>query len=159
MNRYQITFREEVKIEDIITVQELVESSGFFYDFEIPIAVELVEQALNDNKDYKFIFADVNGETVAYACYGESSGSVGGYDLYWIVNSHFRNLGIGTMLINQTHKRVQNEGGRFIIAETSSLDKYLPTRNFYEKNGYIKEATIKDYYTIGDDKVVYIKRF
>jgi ribosomal protein S18 acetylase RimI-like enzyme len=155
-----IIFRDTVKNEDIIAVQKLVESSGFFYNFEIPIAVELVEKALNDNKDYKFIFADVEGKTIAYTCYGESSGSVGAYDLYWIVTDNcVRNLGIGTMLINKTHERIQNEGGRFIIAETSSLDKYLPTRNFYEKNGYIKEATIKDYYTIGDDKVVYIKRF
>ena len=153
-----IIFRDTVKVEDIITVQELVQSSGFFYDFEIPIAVELVEEALNGNKDYKFIFADVDGDTVAYACYGESSGSIGGYDLYWIV-SGVRNLGIGTILINQTHEKVQNEGGRFIIAETSSTEKYESTRNFYIKNGYIKEATIKDFYTIGDDKVFYIKRF
>jgi hypothetical protein len=49
-------------------------------------------------------------------------------------------------------------GARYIIAETSSLEKYLPTRLFYEKNGYSKDAFIADYYQPGDGKVIYVKR-
>jgi len=49
--------------------------------------------------------------------------------------------------------------GRLIIAETSNLEKYHPTRHFYEQNGYVLEAIIRDFYKPGDGKAIYIKRF
>ena len=154
-----ITFRYNVKVEDIFRVREIVESTKFFYDIEIPIAVELVSSAASGYNVYKFIFAEIDGEVVAYSCYGKIDGTVGGYDLYWIVthNDH-RGCGIGKQLIEETHHQVKKDGGRYIIAETSALDMYLPTRNFYEKVGYINEASITDFYREGDDKIFYVKR-
>ena len=35
---------------------------------------------------------------------------------------------------------------------------YLPTRKFYEKVGYVNEASIRDFYREGDDKIFYVKR-
>ena len=152
--------RESVKFEDIQTVREIVESTGFFYDIEVPIAVDLVRDTFQGGKDYKFLFAEVDGKTVAYTCYGTIDGTIGGYDLYWIVtHNNYRGSGIGKILIEETHNRVKNDGGKYIIAETSSIDKYLPTRIFYEKVGYVIEASIADFYREGDDKIFYIKRF
>ena len=161
MNLSQIVFREKVKPEDIEHVREIVVSTGFFYDFEIPVAVELVEDRLAEGEEsgYFFIFAEVEGKTVSYSCYGPIAGTDAGYDLYWIVtHNDYRGLGIGKKLLDETHRVVKNAGGRYIIAETSSLEKYTPTRLFYEKNNYDKEAIIKDFYMINDDKVVYVKR-
>jgi len=154
-----IKFRKNVKVEDIFRVREIVESTGFFYDIEIPIAVELVQSASSGNKDYKFIFAEINEEVVAYSCYGSIDGTIGGYDLYWIVTHiDYRGSGIGKLLIDETHYQVKKEGGKYLIAETSSIDKYFPTRKFYEKVGYVNEASIKDFYRDGDDKIFYVKR-
>jgi len=161
MNPSQILFREKVKPEDIEHVRGIVVSTGFFYDFEIPVAVELVEAAVEegDESGYFFIFAEVEGKTVAYSCYGMIACTDAGYDLYWIVtHNDYRGLGIGKQLLDETHRVVKNRDGRYIIAETSSLEKYTPTRQFYEKNNYDKEAIIKDFYMTGDDKVIYVKR-
>jgi hypothetical protein len=49
-------------------------------------------------------------------------------------------------------------GGRYLVAETSAMEKYTPTRHFYEMNDYSKEAEIADFYKIGDGKVIYVKR-
>jgi ribosomal protein S18 acetylase RimI-like enzyme len=161
MNSSKVVFRETVKPEDIEHVREIAVSTGFFYDFEIPVAVELVEERLAEGEEsgYFFIFAEVEGKTVSYSCYGPIAGTDAGYDLYWIVtHNDYRGSGIGKKLLDETHRVVESRGGRYIIAETSSLEKYTPTRLFYEKNNYDKEAIIKDFYMINDDKVVYVKR-
>jgi GNAT superfamily N-acetyltransferase len=161
MKSSQIVFREKVKPEDIEHVRAIVVSTGFFYDFEIPVAVELVEAAVEegDESGYFFIFAEVEGKTVSYSCYGPIAGTDAGYDLYWIVtHNNSRGSGIGKQLLDETHRAVKNRGGRYIIAETSSLEKYTPTRLFYEKNNYTREAVIRDFYMTGDSKVIYVKR-
>jgi hypothetical protein len=53
---------------------------------------------------------------------------------------------------------IKNLKGRMITVDTSGSQRYLPTRQFYEKLGYHNEACIKDFYSVGDDKVIYIKR-
>ena len=161
MNSSQITFRETVKPEDIASVREIVISTGFFYDFEVPVAVELIEAAVEEGEisGYHFIFAEVDGRTVSYSCYGHIAGTDAGYDLYWIVtHNDFRGQGIGKMILDETHRIAKSKGARYIIAETSSLEKYQPTRAFYEKNGYDNDGVIRDFYMINDDKVIYVKR-
>jgi ribosomal protein S18 acetylase RimI-like enzyme len=162
MESLTIRFRTNPKPEDIETVRDIIVSTGFFYEFEVPVAVELIEEAVleGDESGYHFIFAEVGGKTVAYSCYGHIAGTDAGYDLYWIAtHNSCRGTGIGKVLLEETHKKAKERGARYIIAETSTLEKYLPTRLFYEKNGYNKDAVIDDYYKPGDGKVIYVKRF
>ena len=162
MERKDITIRTRVTSADIENVREIAVSTGFFYDFEIPVAVELVETCLAEGEEksgYYFLFVEVNGKTVAYSCYGPISGTEHGFDLFWIItHNDYRGSGIGKILLEETHLKAKELGADFIIAETSSIEKYLPTRLFYEKNQYDKEAFIRDYYKMGDGKVIYVKR-
>jgi ribosomal protein S18 acetylase RimI-like enzyme len=162
MTSPSIHFRTEATPADIEKIREIVTSSGFFYDFEIPVAVELVEDRLRDGDEsgYFFVFAEADGKTVAYSCYGPVACTEGGFDLFWIVthNDH-RGSGIGKILLEETHRRAREMGGRYIIAETSTLEKYSPTRHFYLKNGYEKEAEIADFYKPGDGKAIFVRRF
>ena len=48
--------------------------------------------------------------------------------------------------------------GRQIYIETSSQPIYQPTQAFYTRAGYVLEATLKDFYAPGDDKLVFVKR-
>jgi len=161
MQPSNILFRTTVTPDDLENVREIVTSSGFFYEFEIPVAVSLVQDYLDDGEasGYLFIFAEKEGKTVAYSCYGHIAGTDAGYDLFWIAtHNELRGSGIGKLLLEETHRKAKALGARYIIAETSSLEKYLPTRLFYEKNDYSKEAVIPDYYKPGDGKVIYLKR-
>lgn len=157
----RIQFRTKATLQDIENVKNIIVSSGFFYEFEVPVAIELVEEAVLEGEDsgYFFIFAEVDGRTVAYSCYGHIAGTDAGFDLYWIAtHDDLRGSGIGKALLEETHNKAKELGARYIIAETSSLEKYLPTRLFYEKSGYSKDAFIADYYKPGDGKVIYVKR-
>jgi GNAT superfamily N-acetyltransferase len=158
----EITYRTSISKDDPDKVREIVKSTGFFYDFEIDVAVEIVEEALAkgaEESGYYFIFAESDGITVGFSCTGPIACTVGSYDLFWIAVHHdFRGKGIGKKLLEHTHNHAKEKGARMIVAETSGTPKYEPTRQFYLHNNYKLEAVIKDFYLPGDDKMMYIFR-
>jgi GNAT superfamily N-acetyltransferase len=160
MENTKIILREDVKNEDVGAIRNIVTSSGYFHDEEIGTAVELIEERLAKGlkSGYYFIFADRNGETIGYTCFGPIPCTISSWDLYWIaVTEGMRGLNIGTMLLDATEKRIAELNGKRIYVETSSRDQYNSTRTFYLKNKYGEEAVIKDFYDTNDSKVLYLK--
>ncbi len=156
-----IVIRSEVIPSDPVAVEKIVSSSGFFRPDEIPVAMELVNERLQKGAEsgYEFVIADVDGLTVAYACFGLIPCTLYSYDLYWIAtHEDFRGRGLGKIVLLQVEKAVAELGGKSIYIETSNLPKYLPTRFFYLNNDYIETARFEDFYDDGDDKIVYVKR-
>jgi GNAT superfamily N-acetyltransferase len=154
------TLRFEPLADDVEKVREIIHSSGFFLEHEIPVALELVEEAVDKglNSDYLFVFAMDGERTIAYACYGTIACTKNSYDLYWIAtHDDYRGKGVGSLILKETEKKVKSMGGRVLYIETSSKPLYIPTQGFYEKHGYFKEAVLKDFYDINDDKIIYSK--
>jgi ribosomal protein S18 acetylase RimI-like enzyme len=78
--------------------------------------------------------------------------------LYWIVvDRATQKKGIGRYLLEYVEREVKEQGGRMLLVETSSQESYGETIRFYEKNSYQLVARIKDFYRIGDDKLVFSK--
>ena len=46
---------------------------------------------------------------------------------------------------------------RILTVDTSSNDDFALTRKFYAQNGYEEEARICDFWSAGDDKVIFRK--
>jgi len=158
----KLVFRNEILPGDTGIIRDITASTGFFYDYEVEVAVELADERLKRGEEsgYHFCFAELDGKTVAYACFGPIACTKSSFDLFWIVTyQDYRGKGIGARLLEETERLVIEAGGTILIAETSSRSLYLPTRTFYEKNHYIAEARIRDFYDMDDDKVVYVKRF
>lgn len=156
-----LSFRTTPEAADIKRVTEIVESTKFFYEHEIEIAAELVKERLESGEStgYYFVFADLDGITVAYSCYGPISMSKTCFDLYWIAtHNSYRGRGIGKQLLEETFRHAGNMGCKIIIAETSGLEHYSPTRAFYINNKFELEARLKDFYDEGDDKLFYTRR-
>lgn len=156
-----IIYRTEPKQSDIEDVREIILSSGFFLEHEIPVALELVQERIEKGiaSEYYFVFADINGKPVAYACFGPIPCTLGSFDLYWIAtHGSYRGKGIGKQLIAEVEREVKLMGGRAVYIETAGKPQYVPTRKFYETCGYLDEARLKDYYADGDDKIMYSKR-
>lgn len=156
-----LTFRTTPHTGDIKNISDMVVSTGFFYDHEVAVAVELIEERLHKGakSGYYFVFAEVDDLPVAYSCYGPITTTKSSYDLYWIVtHNNFRGRGIGKKLLEETCRQVAAMGGTRIYAETSSREHYAPTRQFYHSAGCGLESTLKDFYDIGDDKLTYVKR-
>jgi GNAT superfamily N-acetyltransferase len=156
----QAAYRSELKDGDHDSVREIILSSGMFYDYEVDVAVELVDEraAKGISSGYYFIFAEIEGRTVGYTCYGPIACTKNSYDLYWIaVHDSLRGRGLGKLLLRETEKEIAAMGGGRIYIETSDKPDYDPTRRFYLSCGYTAEALLKDFYGPNDSKVVYVK--
>jgi ribosomal protein S18 acetylase RimI-like enzyme len=65
--------------------------------------------------------------------------------------------GIGTALMRRIEDMLRAEAARVLLVETSGTPEFERTRTFYDLLGYEREARIRDYYSAGDDKVVFRK--
>ena len=109
---------------------------------------------------YNFIVERDGDRVLGFACYGPRDLTTGVFDLYWIaVDSNVHRNGVGRRLLIAAEEAVRQAGARMLIAETSGSPDYEPTRKFYLGTGYILEATIRDFYSEGDDLAIFVKRF
>ncbi len=152
-----------MKADDKSEIMKAISDTGMFSPAEIGVAEELIDIFLGNprQKDYHVWVAELeDGSVPAYVCYGPTPATEGTFDLYWIaVSPEHQGEGLGKKLLEFTEEAVIKSGGRMLIIETSSKEKYLPTQNFYLRNGYPVEARIKDFYSAGDDRLIYVKRF
>ena len=153
----------QLEPRDRSRIEEMVVSSGKFNDVEIETALELVDEAIKEGDTSGYIFAVLeygrnNPVLRGFACYGPIPLTQGVYDLYWIVvDPAAEKKGIGRYLLEYVEHEVIKQGGRMLLIETSSQESYGATIRFYERNGYQLAARIKDFYRIGDDKLVFSK--
>lgn len=156
-----VTFRREAQPADRNRVRAIVSSTGVFSPVEIEVAIELLDDwlAKGPRSEYQFIFAESAGRTLGYACYGPIPLTAASYDLYWIaVEKICQGQKIGQKLLAKTEELILAAGGTHIYIETSNRSQYVPTREFYIRRGYCQEALLKDFYSPGDDKVIYVKK-
>ena len=133
-----------------------------FTSTEIDVAMELIDIVLKDDnqRDYEVdCMADDQDQVIGYICYGSAPMTQGTFDLYWIaVDPDSQERGVGSELLSFLEKRLKAEGGRMILADTSTIPQYEKTRRFYLKNGFEEVAAIRDYYYPGNDRVTFCKR-
>jgi GNAT superfamily N-acetyltransferase len=153
-------FRQNVTSNDPNNIREIVSSSGFFSEEEINIAAELAEEFLEKGaeSEYFFVFAELDGKTVGYSCFGPIPATKFSFDLYWIaVHESERGKGLGKLIMTESEKAIQNLGGNRVYIETSGREQYLPTQNFYVACNCTKEAVLRDFYAPGDSKLIFVK--
>jgi GNAT superfamily N-acetyltransferase len=154
-----IKFRKEYREK----IHEILKTTGFFSYEEINVALELLDDYLNNpNSTYSIYVAvdEINQEDViGYVCFGKTPLSYSTYELYWIaVTPHSQGKGIGKELMHFFEQKVKENAGLNILIETSSKTIYEPTRKFYEALGYKVLCVVKDFYAPGDDRITYVKR-
>ena len=155
-----LNWREEPLSSDVESIEKIVGSTDFFSLEERSIAVELVEERLlkGVSSGYHFLFAEEQGNLIGYACFGPIPGTRYSFDLYWVaVRNDQRGFGLGKAILGKAEQKIGALGGKKIYVETSSRDQYKPTQAFYVTCGYEKEAVLKDYYSLGDDKIIFVK--
>jgi GNAT superfamily N-acetyltransferase len=152
---------KEITPEDRKKIEEILRSTGYFYEFEIEVALDIADETLAKGyEDSGFCWmkvTDGNG-MVAFANYAKNSFSIHSWDLYWIaVHQDSRNNKFGSLLLKAIEEDVKASGGKILWVETSGRPLYASTENFYRRNGYSLQASLKDFYAPGDPKQVYSK--
>lgn len=146
-------------------VEAMTRTVGLFWDWELPIALEVFDDAVGTNAtrtvdpDYETAGVDLDGQLVGWAVWGPRPSEPTTFDLYWIVvDPAAQGRGIGGRLVEEMDRRVAGRASR-VIVETSGRADYQPTRRFYEARGYRHVGTVPDHYAPGDDQVVFEKRY
>jgi ribosomal protein S18 acetylase RimI-like enzyme len=159
-HRNGLDWRSAVMAEDVGRVRSLVASTGMFSTSEVDIAGDLVTERLTKGirSGYHFVLAERGASLVAYACYGPIDGTQGSFDLYWIaVSPDEQRKGLGAQAYARAEAAMRKAGAKHIYVDTSSSDRYAPTRGFYQRMGFVEEARLPDFYAPGDGKVIYVK--
>ncbi len=152
--------RTQLAPADRDAIRSIVEATGVFYEDEILVAIELVDDALarGERSDYRFLLADGPSGLVGYACYGHIACTASGFDLYWIaVRPDLQGKGAGREIMGHVQEAIRRAGGTRIYVETSGRAAYEPTRAFYEHCGYAVGSVLEDFYGPGDPRITYVK--
>jgi GNAT superfamily N-acetyltransferase len=147
--------------EDTPLLVQLADDTGFFKPHEIEALKEVLNDfhAYNREHGHRCVTREERGKVVGFAYYAPAAMTDRTWYLYWIaVSKAIQAKGIGKGLLQHLEAEIKGLGGRVLFLETSSLPLYEPTRNFYLRNGYDQEATLRDYYTDGDNMVVFRKK-
>lgn len=144
---------------DTSAVMEIIRRTAFFRPVEETIAQEVLDQACTaEGNGYQSYVAETDGRVGGWVCFGTTPCTLGTFDVYWIaVDPDRQQAGLGSRLLAFAERQIAEQAGRLVIIETSGLEKYRPTRLFYDKNGYTLVACIEDFYAPGDPKLIYTK--
>ena len=146
-------------------VAGIITRAGNFTADEIEVAMELVDEWLANGEDsgyLTYVLADDSATRAVhgYVCVGPAPMTEATFDLYWIaVDPTEQGRGYGQRLLAAAETNVRSRGGRLLLIETASQAAYAATIRFYERAGYTLASRIADYYRVGDDKLVFEKRF
>lgn len=111
----------------------------------------------DSNNDHFWITDDDNGPVgVAYCEPERMTNRTWNLQLIAILPDR-QGQGRGTRLLHYVEQTLTVRGERILLVETSGLPSFERTRAFYAKCGYEEEARIRDFYAVGDDKIVFRK--
>jgi len=156
-----IAISKEISLVDRISIEAVLRSTDFFYEFEVQTALEIADETIEkgvQKSGYYWLKATDEDGLIAFANYGKNAFSTHSWDLYWIaVHHNSRNKKLGSILLKAVEDDVREMGGRILWIETSGRPLYAPTESFYVRNGYNLQASLKEFYGPGDPKQIYSK--
>lgn len=83
-------------------------------------------------------------------------------DVYWIawlgVRPDYQRHGAGQRLLSETESRLKSLGARKLYADVGNESDQPGATAFYQKNGFVKEGEMTDYFTDGENMQIFGKR-
>jgi len=112
----------------------------------------------NSSKDIWFVHTDEKVVTAFGFCEPERMAE-GVWNLLAIgVEPGWQGQGVGAQMMRYIEKTLTELEARILLVEAMGTPELKRTRDFYLKNGYTKEACIREYYEPNADKIVFRKK-
>lgn len=141
---------------DVPALKTIIDAVGLFPS-------EMLDEMMADyfshpeSNDF-WLTDESNGEPVGVAYYAPERLTEGTWNLYLIaIDPDQQSKGRGKAIMTHVEQALSNKGERLLLVETSGRPEFEYQRAFYRRCGYHEEARIRDFYTAGDDKVVFRK--
>lgn len=145
--------------DDTTALIALADATGLFSPSELELLHQMLSDSLGEDSNIKpfWITDDDHGPVGVVYCEPELM-TDGTWNLQLLaIHPNYQGQGRGMKLLRYLEQALTLRGGRMLIVETSGLPAFERTRRFYVKCGYNEEARIRDFYGIGDDKIVFRK--
>lgn len=111
-----------------------------------------------DTEDIWFTYVEKNTPIAIGYCIPEKL-TVGTYNLLTLgVKKEFQGRGIAGEMMQYIEQLLKQKEGRILIVETSSHPAQQAANHFYAKMDYTREAVIRDFWSEGEDKIVFWKK-
>lgn len=146
----------EITAGDISALQNVLKSIDLFPPEILPSMIsDYLQNPVTEHLWHTYILNDV---PIALTYCAPEMLTEGTYNLYAIgVSKKHQGNGIGKAMLTFLEEVLRNQGSRILIIETSGAIEMGPVRKLYEASGYHLEATLRDFWQEGEDKVIYQK--
>lgn len=148
--------------EDTAALVELARATEVFRPAEVVALREVLDDyhAHESRHGHRAVVLIQADQIVGFAYYAPSALSERGWYLWWIaVAREHQGRGAGSTLLRFVENELEGAQARLLWIETSSLPRYEPTRRFYLRHAYRIAAIVLDFYSDGDDQVLFVKRW
>ncbi len=154
---------QHARPEHTETIKAIAVASGLFAQDEVeffdPMLAGFFDGSMEGHE--WLVLTDETQQVIASAYFAPEPYADRMWNLYFIAtNPAAQGSGAGTALLTHIEQTLRARGtdhARTLIVETSSTDQYARTRDFYRKQGFTQEATIRQFYGPEDHKVVFWK--
>lgn len=146
----------QTKSQDIPALRNVLDGTGLFPSDLLPdmLGGFLSEKGSEDI----WMTCEKDGAAIGFCYAAPEALTDGTWNMLAIaVLPSEQGCGAGGAIVAALEDRLRNDGHRILIADTSAADEFAQTRAFYSRNGYAQEARIRDFWSEGDDKVVFWK--
>lgn len=144
---------------DMQAVIDVTVASGLFRPEDAEFLHAMMTDYFNSKAAEGHIcLIDDETEPLAVAYYDPVPATDGTWSLTLIaVRRDRQGRGRGAALMRHMEDDLREKGQRLVLVQTSGLPGFAQTRNFYLKCGYEQEARVRDYYTTGEDMILFRK--
>ena len=152
-----LTIRAATSADQPVLMQ-IAEACGLFTPDEIVGFAEMTAGHFADPpEDHHWLLAETN-KAVGAAYVTPEALADGVWNLWFIgFRPDAQAKGHGSALLAEVEALARQSQARLLLIETASGADFDNTRGFYVARGYSQEATIRDYYGPGTDKVIFRK--
>ncbi|MGD1885444.1 MAG: GNAT family N-acetyltransferase [Paracoccaceae bacterium] len=142
--------------DDLPAVKALIDSTDLFPGEMLD---GMAGDALDGESETERWMVLVDNGPVGVVYFAPERMTEGTWNLYLIaIHADRQGTGEGSKLIAHVEKTLADEGHRVLLVETSGNSDFEQTRQFYLNNMYTEEARIREFYTRGEDKIVFWKK-
>ncbi len=141
---------------DLSSVCVVLQATGLFPP---EMLAPMAEPYLSEHAPHHWLVACSGSQVMGFA-YAEPERMTDGTSnlLAIAVHPDCQRQGVGKILVGALEDRLRGEGSRLLLVETSSLAEHAAARAFYTRLFFVEEARIRDFYSGGEDKIVFWKK-
>lgn len=146
--------------DDADGIVRLVVAAGMFSFEEADLVRDLLDEVGAGSRESHVCLVDTQDEqVVGVAYYQPKEAADRVWDLTMIaIAPELQGGGRGRALLGRVERNLRDRGQRLLVVDTSGTTQYDRTREFYVRCGYSAVARVPDYWSDGDDLVMFIKR-